>query len=175
MAIQKYRSSLSDEMSPSSSFSSMLDRFFNDSLNSRSMMSNFTPHVDTCETDKGYEIEVSLPGLKKDEINIDFQEGRLTISGERRFSDEKKDKKYHMIESQYGSFSRSFYLPDTVNPEGIDADFEDGVLKITVPKDTRKTMKHQIKIKGSSSQDKNQDMGQNKDQDKNIKGNKGNK
>lgn len=169
MAIQKYRNSLSDEMSPSS-FSSMLDRFFNDSLNSRSMMSNFTPHVDTCETDQGYEIEVSLPGLKKDEINIDFQEGRLTISGERRFSDEKKDKKYHMIESQYGSFSRSFYLPDTVNPEGIDADFEDGVLKITVPKDTRKTMKHQIKIKGSS-QDRNQD----KNQDKNNKANKGNK
>jgi HSP20 family protein len=165
MAIQKYRNALSDEMAPSS-FSSMLDRFFNDSLNSRSIMSNFTPHVDTCETDQGYEIEVSLPGLKKDEINIDFQEGRLTISGERRFSDEKKDKKYHMIESQYGSFSRSFYLPDTVDPEGIDADFEDGVLKITVPKDTRKTMKHQIKIKGSS-QDKNQNNDQNKKADSN--------
>ncbi|MBK0403644.1 Hsp20/alpha crystallin family protein [Adhaeribacter sp. BT258] len=136
-------------MTPSS-FSTMLDRFFNDSLNSRKAMANFTPHVDTSETDNSYEIEVSLPGLKKEEIEIDFQDGRLTISGERKFSDEKRTKKYHMLESQYGSFSRSFYLPDSINSEAIDAEFEDGVLRITVPKETRKISRQQIKIKGAS-------------------------
>jgi HSP20 family protein len=149
MAIQKFQNPLADEMTPSS-FSSMLDRFFNDSLNSRKAMANFTPHVDTAETEDSYEIEVSLPGLKKEEIDIDFQDGRLTISGERKFSDEKKTKKYHMLESQFGSFSRSFYLPDSINSEAIDAEFEDGVLRITVPKEMRKIAKQQIRIKGAS-------------------------
>ncbi|MFC5271002.1 Hsp20/alpha crystallin family protein [Adhaeribacter terreus] len=140
---------MADETTPSS-FSSMLDRFFNDSLNSRKAMASFTPHVDTSETDEAYEIEVSLPGLKKEEIDIDFQDGRLTISGERKFSDEKRTKKYHMLESQYGSFMRSFYLPDTINSEAIDAEFEDGVLRINVPKETRKIARKQIQIKGAS-------------------------
>ena len=149
MAIQKFRNPLADEGSPAN-FSSMLDRFFNDSVNARGTMASFTPHVDTCETERDYEIEVLLPGLKKEDIQIDFHEGRLTISGERKFSDEKKTKKYHLVESQYGSFTRSFYLPDTINAEAIEADYEDGVLRIIVPKDLRRTTRHQIQIKGSN-------------------------
>ena len=148
MAIQKFRNSLTDE-NQSSNFSSMLDRFFNESVNSRGSMATFTPHVDTSETEQNYEIEVSLPGLKKDDIQVDFHDGRLTITGERRFTDEKKSKKYHLIESQYGSFTRSFYLPDTINAEAIEADYDDGVLRIVVPKDVRRSTRQQIPIKGA--------------------------
>jgi HSP20 family protein len=151
MAIQKFRNPLSDESSSSSNFSSMLDRFFNDSLNARSTMATFNPHVDTSETERDYEIEVSLPGIKKEDVQVDFHDGRLTITGERKFSDEKKSKKYHLIESQYGSFTRSFYLPDTINAEGIEAEFVDGVLRVIVPKDTRRSTRQQIQIKGGSS------------------------
>ncbi|PRY16244.1 heat shock protein Hsp20 [Pontibacter ummariensis] len=135
------------------SFSSMLDRFFNESVNTRNF-SGFTPHVDACENEQGFELELALPGVKKEDINIDFQEGKLTISGERRFEKKEDGKRYHMLETQYGSFSRSFYLPDNVNPDKITAQLEGGVLLVTVPKDEQKTMKRQIKISEGSGKQK---------------------
>ncbi|GHA70132.1 Hsp20/alpha crystallin family protein [Pontibacter akesuensis] len=134
-------------------FSSMLDRFFNESVNSRNF-TDFTPHVDACETEKGYEIEVSLPGVKQEDISIDFQEGRLTITGERRLEKKEEGRRFHMLETQYGSFSRSFYLPDKVNPDQISASFENGVLLVSVPKDEQKTMKRQINISSGSENKK---------------------
>lgn len=134
-------------------FSSMLDRFFNESVNSRNL-SAFTPHVDACETENGYEIEVALPGVRKEDISIDYQEGRLTISGERKFERKENNKRYQMLETQYGSFTRTFRLPDNVKPENIQAEMEDGILMVTVPKDEKKTMRHQIKI-STGSNDKN--------------------
>lgn len=134
-------------------FSSMLDRFFNESVNSRNI-SAFTPHVDACETEKGFEIEVALPGVKKDDISIDFQEGRLTIRGERKFERKEDNKRYQMLETQYGSFTRTFQLPDNIKAEEIKAEMEDGILMVFVPKDEKKTMKHQIKI-SSGSENKN--------------------
>jgi HSP20 family protein len=126
-------------------FSSMLDKFFNESVNTRGM-AGFTPSVDACETEKGFEIEVALPGVKREDISIDFQEGRLTISGERRFERKDEGRRYQMLETQYGSFARTFYLPDKVNPDQIQASFTDGVLQVMVPKDEKKTMKRQIRI-----------------------------
>ncbi|MFT2007407.1 Hsp20/alpha crystallin family protein [Pontibacter sp. 13R65] len=123
----------------------MLDRFFNESLNTRSV-SAFTPYVDACETDKGFELELALPGLRKEDISIDFQEGKLTISGERKLEKKEDNRRYHMIETQYGSFTRTFYLPDNVNPDQIKAQLTDGILHVSVPKDEQKTMKRQIKI-----------------------------
>ena len=128
-------------------FSSMLDRFFNESVNTRGF-AGFTPHVDACETENGYEIEVALPGIRKEDIAIDFQEGKLTISGERRFEKKEEGRRYQMLETQYGTFSRSFYLPDNVNPDKISAQLQDGVLMVNVPKDEHKTMKRQITISG---------------------------
>ena len=134
------------------SFSSMLDRFFNESVNTRGL-SSFTPNVDACETAKGYEIEVALPGIKREDISIDFQEGRLTITGERKFEKQEGDgRRYQMLETQYGSFTRSFYLPDNVNPDQIKARLENGILMVTVPKDEQKTMKRQINISASDEQ-----------------------
>ncbi|OGX85615.1 Hsp20/alpha crystallin family protein [Hymenobacter glacialis] len=146
MAIQKYQDSFGDMMPQS--FTTMLDRFFQDSMAGRGRVSTFSPQVDAYETDKGYEIEVSLPGLKQEDIKVDFQQGRLTISGERQFKNEQTDRRYHIVESSYGSFQRSFQLPNTVEPRHIQAQFEDGVLRVLVPKDEQKTMRHQIQIQG---------------------------
>ncbi|MFC6996476.1 Hsp20/alpha crystallin family protein [Rufibacter roseus] len=145
MAIQRFRSGLDDFMPQT--FSSMLDRFFQDTVNSQERLSKFNPMVDSYETEKGFEIEVALPGLSKEDIQLDFQEGRLTISGERRFRKEEKEKRYHLIESQYGTFSRTFYLPDTVDADKIEAVFENGILHVSVPKDERKTARHRIEVR----------------------------
>ena len=147
MAIQQYQDSFSGM--GQSPFSAMLDRFFNESLASRGRVSSFSPQVDAYETEQGYQIEAALPGIKREDIKVDFHQGRLTISGERRFQNERNEKRYHLVESSYGSFQRSFQLPDTVDPSQIEASFEDGVLRVMVPKDTQKTMRHQINVKGS--------------------------
>jgi HSP20 family protein len=133
MAIQKYQDSFSDLAS--SSFSTMLDRFFNDSMAARGRVNSFSPHVDAYETDKSYELEAALPGLKREDIKVDFHQGRLTIAGERTFRNEQSERRYHLVESSYGSFHRSFQLPDTVDASRIQASFENGMLHISVPKD----------------------------------------
>ncbi|UOQ73206.1 Hsp20/alpha crystallin family protein [Hymenobacter cellulosilyticus] len=149
MAIQKYQDSFSDLAS--SSFSTMLDRFFNDSLAARGRVNSFSPHVDAYETEQSYEIEAALPGLKREDIKVDFHQGRLTIAGERHFRQEQQQRRYHVVESSFGSFNRSFQLPDTVDASRIQASFEDGVLRVSVPKDEQKTRRHQIEVRGSQS------------------------
>lgn len=149
MAIQQYQDSFSGM--GQSPFSSMLDRFFNDSLASRGRVSSFSPQVDAYETERGYQIEAALPGIKREDIKVDFHQDRLTISGERQFKNERNEKRYHLVESSYGSFQRSFQLPDTVDPSQIEALYEDGMLRVMVPKDTQKTMRHQINVKGSQA------------------------
>ncbi|MDO6389446.1 Hsp20/alpha crystallin family protein [Pontibacter sp. BT731] len=151
MVLRKYNGMQNDVPQ---TFSSMLDRFFNESVNSRGF-SGFTPHVDACETENGYEIEVALPGIRKEDVAIDFQEGKLTISGERRFEKKEEGRRYQMLETQYGTFSRSFYLPDNVNPDKISAQLQDGVLLVNVPKDEHKTMKRQITIAGGEEAKQN--------------------
>ena len=89
--------------------------------------------------------------MKREEIKVDFHQGRLTISGERQFKNEQNDRRHHLVESAYGSFHRSFQLPDTVEPRQIQAQFEDGVLHVMVPKDEQKAMRHQIQVQGAQS------------------------
>jgi len=156
MAIQKYQDPFFDMMP--TTFSTMLDRFFNDSLASRGRVSSFSPQVDAYETEQGYQIEAALPGLKRDDIKVDFHQGRLTISGERSFQNEQNQRRYHVVESSYGSFQRSFQLPETVDPSRIEASFEDGVLRVTVPKNEQKTMRHQIQVRGGQSNGSNGQM-----------------
>ena len=158
MAIQKYQDSFGDSMPQS--FSSMLDRFFQDSMAGRGRVSAFSPQVDAYETEKGYQVEVSLPGLKREDIKVDFHQGRLTISGERHFKNEQNDRRYHMVESSYGSFHRSFQLPDTVEPRQIQANFVDGILRVMVPKNEEKTMRHQIQVQGGQSSQQSMGAGQ---------------
>ena len=128
-----------------STFSSLLDRFFNDSL--AQSVRQFTPAVDVAEDDQQYEIHVSVPGMKKSDFNLDLTDGRLTISGERKLKEKTEKKNYHSIETHYGTFSRSFYVPDDVKVERIEAVYEDGLLKVVLPKEERKVSKAKIEVK----------------------------
>ena len=127
------------------SFSSLIDGLFNDSL-TRSGGSVFVPKVDIIENEKAFELHVAVPGLSKEDFNIELNKNLLTISGERKLSSEKKDTNYHSIETQYGSFSRSFTLPENVDAEKINAKYNNGILELMVPKDEKKVLKNTIKV-----------------------------
>ena len=127
------------------SFNSLVDRFFNDSL-TRSGGSTFLPKVDVIENDNSYELHVAVPGLSKDDFSIEVQDHLLTVSGERKFTTEKKEKNFQSIETQYGSFSRSFSLPEDTDGSKIQAKYNNGILELIVPKDEKKVLKTTIKV-----------------------------
>ncbi|MFD2202028.1 Hsp20/alpha crystallin family protein [Shivajiella indica] len=133
------------EPSYPTSFSSVLDKFFNDSF--AQSAKQFTPAVDIAEDENQYEIHVSVPGMKKTDFNLDLTDGRLTISGERKMEEKKEGKNFHTVETHYGSFSRSFYVPETVDAEKIEASYQDGLLKVLLPKTEKKTNKSKIEVK----------------------------
>ncbi|MCP5169490.1 MAG: Hsp20/alpha crystallin family protein [Hahellaceae bacterium] len=90
--------------------------------------SDWTPVVDISETPDEFLIKAELPGVNKEDIKINVHDGVLTIQGERHAESEEKDKKHHRIERFYGSFARSFSLPDNVDPHAIKAESKDGLL-----------------------------------------------
>ena len=126
-------------------FSALVDRFFNDSI-TRAGGSTFVPKTDVVESANAYEVHLAVPGLNKEDFNIEVNDNYLTISGERKFQNEKKDKSYHAIETHYGSFSRSFTLPENVDVSKINAKYNNGILEITIPKDEKKVLKQTIKV-----------------------------
>src|SRR5436309_3740613 len=91
-------------------------------------MTEWAPLVDITEDDKEYLIKAELPEVKKDDVKVTVESGVLTISGERKFEREEKDKRYHRIERSYGSFTRSFNVPDDADDAKVAAEFKDGVL-----------------------------------------------
>jgi len=125
-------------------FSDIMDEFFNDALSTR--QSSFAPSIDISETEKQYIIDVEIPGIDKKDIELNVDNNTLTISGERKFEKEEDGKQFHRVESHYGTFSRTFTLPDNANTESINATYNNGILNITVDK-SEKSLKKQIKIK----------------------------
>jgi len=107
----------------------------------------FVPTVNTRVDNDAYTIEIDLPGIKKNEVEITTEDNVLTVSGERKFQDEVAADDYYKVESRYGKFVRSFTLPEDADIEKIDAQVEDGVLEITIPKraDIQKVKKITIK------------------------------
>lgn len=128
-----------------SDFGGLVERFFNESLGNENR--KFNPAVDISEDEEQFEIQIAVPGMKKQDFHVDLTDGRLTISGERKIEEKKEGKNYHSLETQYGSFSRAFYVPDNVNPEKIQAVYEDGILKILLPKAEKKVNKASIEVK----------------------------
>jgi len=124
-------------------FSDIMDEFFNDAVQNR--RDSFVPGIDIAETDNQFEISAELPGMKKEDINISLDNGRLSLSGERNIKKEEEGKTFHRVETSYGSFNRSFQLPDNVDEESIKASYEDGLLNITIDKSADK-VKKQIEI-----------------------------
>jgi HSP20 family protein len=97
-------------------------------------VSEWTPLVDITEDDKEYLIKAELPEVKKEDVKLTVENGTLTITGERKFEKEEKGKKYHRMERAYGSFMRSFTLPEGAAGDKTTAGFKGGVLKVHLPK-----------------------------------------
>ena len=95
---------------------------------------DFVPTVNTREADDAYYIEVDLPGVKKEDVSIDVNENIITISGERKLEEERKNDEFYRVESVYGKFERSFTLPEDVDTDKIEAHMENGVLTVKIPK-----------------------------------------
>src|SRR5215469_71333 len=98
-------------------------------------LTDWLPPVDIIEDTKEYTIKAELPGLTKENVKVSVENGVLEIAGECKEEKEEKDKKHHRIERCYGSFRRSFTLPEDSSGENVTADFKDGVLKVHLPKD----------------------------------------
>lgn len=95
---------------------------------------DWAPAVDISETPQAYLIKAELAGVRREDIQVKVEGGQLRLSGERKFEKEEKDKKQHRVERFYGSFSRSFSLPDDADEAQIKAEYRDGVLHLTLPK-----------------------------------------
>src|SRR5213593_1479204 len=96
--------------------------------------SNFAPPVDVYEDEHNITLNVEVPGIDEKDINVSIENNTLTVCGERRFEKDEKEENFHRVERMYGSFTRSFTLPNTVDPEQVIAHYEKGVLKIRVAK-----------------------------------------
>ncbi|MEO7165195.1 MAG: Hsp20/alpha crystallin family protein [Bdellovibrionia bacterium] len=110
-----------------------INRLFDDVPTWGRAETNFTPTTEVEETDSQWLMKLDLPGVKKDEINIEINNGALTVSGEFKEEHKETKKSRYVSERIYGNFMRSFVLPD-IKPDQIDAVFENGVLTIAVPK-----------------------------------------
>lgn len=106
----------------------------------------WAPLVDIVEDEKEYLIKAELPEVKKDDLKISVQNDVLTLTGERTFEKEDKGKKYHRVERAYGSFARSFTLPEDADAGKVNAEFQHGVLKVHLPK-SEKARPKSIEIK----------------------------
>jgi len=122
------------------------DFFGGDRRTEETKFLRWTPRVDIAEQNGGYELVADLPGLKKEDIKIEIEDNMLTLRGEKKLEEEKKDKNYRLCERYYGEFVRTFTLPENVDRDGIVAEFKDGVLKLEIPK-TEKAKPKQIEVK----------------------------
>lgn len=107
----------------------------------------FVPRTDLIETAGRYEVTVELPGMKAEDVTVEFEEGRLVIQGHKQEEKEVKEKKYHRIERRFGEFRRVLPMPGPVNETLVAARFADGVLTVAVPK-AETAMARKIEIKG---------------------------
>ncbi len=95
---------------------------------------DWSPRVDISETDTEFVIKAEIPEVGKDDVKVSVDNGVLSIKGERKQEKEEKGKKFHRVERYYGSFQRSFSLPDNIDAAGVKAVFKDGMLNVTMPK-----------------------------------------
>ena len=105
--------------------------------------------MDLADTKDGLELTVELPGMEEKDVEVSVRDGQLTVSGEKKFETEKKDKNYQFVERSYGSFSRSIVLPDGVNAEDVKATMSRGILKIVVPTPAKSEAK-KIEVKSAA-------------------------
>jgi HSP20 family protein len=118
---------------------SRISDLFDDTFGRSRTVQNFAngvwfPPVDILESKDSYLIRAELPGIKKENFNLEVKDGTLTLSGERKFEEAANGVEYHRVERVSGKFVRSFYLPQTVKSDDIKATYRDGILEVHVPK-----------------------------------------
>ena len=102
--------------------------------NGGSTLRRWMPAMDLVETDDHFVLRADLPGMKEEDVKIEFEDGTLTVSGERKAEHESKNEGYYRVERAFGTFSRSLTLPQGIDPEAVSASFTDGVLEVRIPK-----------------------------------------
>jgi HSP20 family protein len=127
-----------------------MNRLFQDSYGNQGReealaTSSFAPAVDVYEDEHKITLKIEVPGIDENDIDIRVENNLLTVHGERKFEKEEKEENYRRVEREYGSFTRSFTLPNTVDPENVQANYEKGVLKIKLAKKAEAKPK-QIKV-----------------------------
>lgn len=126
-----------------------IDRLFEDTFGRGDAMNAWTPAVDVGETDKEVRLEVELPGINPNEVELTAENGVLTIRGEKRSERKEGDEesRYHMVERSYGTFMRSFQLPQGLDESKIEANYTNGILSVHIPK-AALPQPHRIQIAG---------------------------
>jgi HSP20 family protein len=109
-------------------------------------VADWMPTVDISESESEYLIKAELPEVKREDVKVTVEDGVLTLQGERRQEKEEKGKKYHRVERSYGTFVRSFTLPESVDESAVKAEYKDGVLSLHLPK-TEKVKPKAIEVK----------------------------
>jgi HSP20 family protein len=112
--------------------------------------SSFAPAVDVYEDEHKVSLKIEVPGIDEKDIDVRVENNTLTVHGERKIEKEEKEENYRRVERQYGSFTRTFTLPQTVDTENVSANYDKGVLKITLPKKAEAKPK-QIKVNVGSA------------------------
>jgi HSP20 family protein len=134
-------------------FQERMNRVFEESLGRRQeeeiASGTWAPPVDIFETKDRMILQAELPGFAEDQIHLRFEDGVLTLEGERKFEKKTGDENYHRVERSYGRFVRSFSIPATVDHERIAATFENGILTVELPK-REETRPKQIRIQAAS-------------------------
>ena len=131
-------------------FTREIDRVFDAFFGQTDQGRRWVPPMDLVEADDHFVLKADLPGLAEGDVNIEVQDGTLTISGERKAEHEQREKGWYRIERSFGSFSRSLTLPDGVDPDRIEASFKDGVLDVRIPKpEERKPRRISISTSGN--------------------------
>jgi HSP20 family protein len=115
--------------------------------------SNFAPAVDVYEDEHNVSLKIEVPGIDEKDIDIRLENNTLTVHGERKIEKDEKEENYRRVERQYGNFTRTFTLPTTVDGEKVSANYDKGILKITLPKKAEAKPK-QIKVNVSSGSEK---------------------
>jgi HSP20 family protein len=112
----------------------VFDAFFDGRPGNGGTARRWVPAMDLVEDKDNLVLRADLPGLTEDDVNIEVKDGMLTISGERKTKEKKEEEGYYRVERAFGTFSRSLTLPDGIDPEQVNADFDNGVLEVRIPK-----------------------------------------
>ena len=126
-------------------FNSLFENFADANGKEQLAQGTFVPAVDIYEDEHNLVLKLEIPGVNEDDLNVSLENNTLTVSGERKFEKEEKEENFHRIERRFGSFIRTFRLPNTVDTEKVEAGYDKGVLKVTLGKRAEAKPK-QIKV-----------------------------